>query len=568
MNRFICITLCLSLFGCVESPEERTAFKKEVEALKLATEVLPGEIARLKAELQATQKPQESALSLSGVNTHTLKVRPNALRSLNLEYKADQYDTSFLDWAADQSLLQYPIYNSIRMDEGFELQFHEGCYETFVREHLGRAKAVYALNAPVLKFFKNLMPTRSAAKHRLLKPFIQTLVPQLIVHHQQILAFADWEARLSKLYTKAEAGELPSLQDFVDAGFPAGPSSECEPGIGWDETRAWFYGFWMRRHADGTFNHVARLLRILTNHEGLSVVARQHSRGCIAPFTHSSDGCSLQLDWDDDGSDETLSLAGPNLRVVHQDDTIPIRSYPWGYSNAARWNQRVTYRIIPKTISGVPLLAVTSIGLEAHTGETNTYYAYHPSRGLTLAAQENQGSDPPVWSIDTIAFAPDQSLVLKRDEGEERDEYFFKQAKQESDRLTQACTDQCDSPSGKAPGDKEDTCKAKCTELALEREKSLDGAGYQTITETKLCFKEGRYKDCESPTKQAIPTDCITCPEELPQCEDGCADCLITSGTCKACATATCLKVQAPTETPPEDAPPTAEGSVVKPNKP
>ena len=65
MNRFICITLCLSLFGCVESPEERTAFKKEVEALKLATEVLPGEIARLKAELQATQKPQESALSLS-----------------------------------------------------------------------------------------------------------------------------------------------------------------------------------------------------------------------------------------------------------------------------------------------------------------------------------------------------------------------------------------------------------------------------------------------------------------------------------------------------------------------
>ena len=84
MKRLISIALCFALLSCVESPEERTAFKKEVEAIRLATEVLPGEIARLKAELQAAQEPNRSPLSLSGVNEHTLEVRPNALRNLSL----------------------------------------------------------------------------------------------------------------------------------------------------------------------------------------------------------------------------------------------------------------------------------------------------------------------------------------------------------------------------------------------------------------------------------------------------------------------------------------------------
>ena len=66
-------------------------------------------------------------------------------------------------------------------------------------------------------------------------------MPELIIHHQQIVALADWEDRLAKLYAQAETGALPSLQDFVDAGFQAGLDSD-EKGIGWDETRAWFYG--------------------------------------------------------------------------------------------------------------------------------------------------------------------------------------------------------------------------------------------------------------------------------------------------------------------------------------
>ena len=62
--------------------------------------------------------------------------------------------------------------------------------------------------------------------------------------------------------------------------------------------------------------------------------------------------------------------------------------------------------------------------------------------------------------------------------------------------------------------------------------------------EMKRCFKDGFYRDC-APSPDVAPADCIiTCPEELPQCEDGCADCLITSSSCKACATATCLKVK------------------------
>ena len=566
MKRLISsITLCLGLLSCVETPEERTAFKKEVEALRLATEVLPGEIARLKAELEATKKSDGDAFSLSGVNEHALSLPPNALRNLNLEYKARKYDTSFLDWAADQSLLQYPIYETIRMDEGYENYFDNACPSVFTREHLHRAKAIYQLNGPVLKFLKNLIPNTGAARHRFLEPFIATLVPDLIIHHQQIVAFADWEEKLSKLYLKAEAGELPSLQDFVDAGFPAGPNSECEEGVGWDETRAWFYGFWMRRHADGTFKQVERLLRTLTNYEGLSVVARRHTGGCIAPFTYRPDGCVLSLDWDDDGKVETLTLVGPNLRIVHQDDTIPTRSYPWGYRNAARWNQRVTYQVIPSSKSGVPLLAVTSTGLEAHTGTTNTYYAYHPSRGPTLAAQENQGSDPPVWRIETVDFSPDKTLVLTVDEGEDRDEYLLKESQKRHERLTQECTDACDTladeaalagcPEGegqqeclqahaKSQVEVSDHCYVACEERALEREGQLDGAGFQNITKSTLCFKEGRYVDCNKPAK-ATPTDCIACPEALPQCEEGCEDCLITSSSCKTCASAECLKASA-----------------------
>ena len=87
MKRLHSIVSCFALLSCVESPEERTAFKKEVEAIRLATEVLPGEIARLKAgaSKQAAQEPNRSPLSLSGVNEHTLEVRPNALRNLSKE---------------------------------------------------------------------------------------------------------------------------------------------------------------------------------------------------------------------------------------------------------------------------------------------------------------------------------------------------------------------------------------------------------------------------------------------------------------------------------------------------
>ena len=99
------------------------------------------------------------------------------------------------------------------MDEGYENYFDNACPSVFTREHLHRAKAIYQLNGPVLRFLKNLVPNASAARHRLLEPFIATLVPELIIHHQQIVGYADWEERLSKLYVRAEAGELPSLQD-------------------------------------------------------------------------------------------------------------------------------------------------------------------------------------------------------------------------------------------------------------------------------------------------------------------------------------------------------------------
>ena len=87
--------------------------------------MLPGEIARLKAELQAAQEPNRSPLSLSGVNEHTLEVRPNALRNLSLGEKSSGLGISFLDWATDQSLLQYPIYETMRMDEGYEKLFRQ-----------------------------------------------------------------------------------------------------------------------------------------------------------------------------------------------------------------------------------------------------------------------------------------------------------------------------------------------------------------------------------------------------------------------------------------------------------
>ena len=152
------------------------------------------------------------------------------------------------------------------MDEGYENYFDNACPSVFTREHLRRAKAVYELNKPVLNFFKNIVPRASAAKHRLLEPFIATIVPELIIHHQQIVALADWEDRLAALRT----GRKPRtsfLQDFVDAGFQAGLDSDCE-GIGWDETRAWFYGFWMRRHADGTLPLVERLMATLVGQDG------------------------------------------------------------------------------------------------------------------------------------------------------------------------------------------------------------------------------------------------------------------------------------------------------------
>ena len=77
-------------------------------------------------------------------------MRPNALRNLSLGEKSSGLGISFLDWATDQSLLQYPIYETMRMDEGID----NACPSVFTREHLRRAKAVYELNKPVLNFFK------------------------------------------------------------------------------------------------------------------------------------------------------------------------------------------------------------------------------------------------------------------------------------------------------------------------------------------------------------------------------------------------------------------------------
>ena len=497
MKRLISIALCFALLGCVESPEERTAFKKEVEAIRLATEVLPGEIARLKAELQAAQEPNRSPLSLSGVNEHTLEVRPNALRNLSLGEKSSGLGISFLDWATDQSLLQYPIYETMRMDEGYENYFDNACPSVFTREHLRRAKAVYELNKPVLNFFKNIVPRASAAKHRLLEPFIATIVPELIIHHQQIVALADWEDRLAKLYAQAETGALPSLQDFVDAGFQAGLDSDCEKGIGWDETRAWFYGFWMRRHADGTLPLVERLMATLVGQDQLNITTRMHSRGCIPPFTYSPQGCTYSFDWDDDGKAEVLTFVGNNLRVSHPDGSVPTRSYPWSYYKPNQPQQGLSYKIIPASLSGVPLLAVSANGATKKSGVPNAYHAYHPSRGVTVAFQYEKKSWSPAFNVQYASVSPDKTLIMK------------------------------------------------------------DEADPEAV-EMKRCFKDGFYRDC-APSPDVAPADCITCPEELPQCEDGCADCLITSSSCKACATATCLKVKAPTEPPPENVPPTNE---------
>ena len=109
MKRLISSPCVLPLLGCVESPEERTAFKVEAIGSPLKCFQVRSHASK---RAQAAKEPNRSALSLSGVNEHTLEVRPNALRNLSLGEKSSGLGISFLDWATDQSLLQYPIYDN------------------------------------------------------------------------------------------------------------------------------------------------------------------------------------------------------------------------------------------------------------------------------------------------------------------------------------------------------------------------------------------------------------------------------------------------------------------------
>ena len=46
---------------------------------------------------------------------------------------------------------------------------------------------------------------------------------------------------------------------------------------------------------------------------------------------------------------------------------------------------------------------------------------------------------------------------------------------------------------------------------------------------------------CEACAFATCLDDCVICTQEVPECEEGCVECEITPQTCEKCAFATCL---------------------------
>ena len=172
------------------------------------------------------------------------------------------------------------------MDEGYENYFDDACPSVFTREHLRRAKAVYELNKPVLNFFKNIVPRAKLLSTSTLEPFIATIVPELIVHHQQIAALADWEDRLAKLYAQAEMAHFLPCKTLSMPAFKLDSTPTARRVLaGTRHARGFTAG--CGYHADGTLPLVERLMATLVGQDQLNITTRMHSRGCIPPFTYS-----------------------------------------------------------------------------------------------------------------------------------------------------------------------------------------------------------------------------------------------------------------------------------------
>jgi hypothetical protein len=283
MIRFLTILLCLPLIHCVESAEERLPLQKESDTLRKASVDISKDIVVLKGKIEGAKINGTGKLALDKPGIHTVKLSTQGLHEISVSYRLGEYSMPFVDWVGELALDQY--WEIRIMDKGTDYAEveNESCPETLIRSRLRKVKLLYQLNRPLIHFFKNMPVDLDMVEHTqksesfVFQPFMDTVFPQLVLHHQRITALEDWKLRLKPLLERATQGTELSLQDFVDAGFPRGADSKCESGVGWERARAWFYSFWMRRHADGTFDHVVHMMEVFIEDGSFTGIANEFS---------------------------------------------------------------------------------------------------------------------------------------------------------------------------------------------------------------------------------------------------------------------------------------------------